>query len=90
MAIARGHHRAAVLPKKEVIKINKEQEKLEEAEMREAMIAAGIDPDDEAAAEAFRVKEEFKREYYLKMQEEIALAKKLALKKQKKQKGASK
>lgn len=74
----------AVMSIVDVFKAAKEQERIEEQEILEAMIAAGVDPNDEVAAETFRQKEEFKREYRLKMQEEIELAKKLARKKGKK------
>lgn len=71
----------------DVYRTAKKKEKEEEAEILAAMIAAGVDPNDEVAAETFRQKEEFKREYRLKMEEELELAKKEARKKQKKGSG---
>ena len=46
-----------------------------------AMQAAGVDPNDEEAAELFRQKEELKIEYRAKMEEELEKAKKEARKK---------
>ena len=60
----------------DVYRTARKKEKEEEREINEAMIAAGIDPNDEVAAETFRQKEEFKREYKMKMDEEVAAAKK--------------
>ena len=71
----------------DVYRTAKRKEKEEEAEILKAMVEAGVDPNDEVAAETFRQKEEFKREYRLKMEEELELAKKLARKKQKKGSG---
>ena len=68
----------------DVFKTARAKEKEEEAEILRLMIEAGIDPSDEEAAETFRQKEEFKREYRLKLQEEIELAKKEALRQKKK------
>lgn len=74
----------AVMSIVDVYRTAKAQERAEEEEILAAMIAAGIDPNDEVAAETFRQKEEFKREYRLKMQEEVELAKKRARKQHKK------
>lgn len=60
----------------DVYRTAKRKEKEEEEEINAAMIEAGIDPNDEAAAEMFRQKEEFKREYRMKVDEEVALARK--------------
>lgn len=65
----------------DVFKKAKAEEREEEARMLEAMVAAGVDPNDEEAAELFRQKEELKIEYRAKMEEELEKAKREARKK---------
>ena len=54
----------------DVVKDSRKKKKAEEAEMQEKLIAAGVDLNDEAAVEAFRIKEEIKQEYRDKLDEE--------------------
>ena len=54
----------------DVVKESRKKKKEEEAEMKQKLIAAGIDLEDEAAVEAFRIKEEIKQEYRDKLDEE--------------------
>lgn len=65
----------------DVFRAAKKEEQEEEAKMLLAMQAAGVDPNDEEAAELFRQKEELKIEYRAKMEEELERAKKEARKK---------
>lgn len=65
----------------DVFRTAKKEEKEEEEKMLKLMVASGVDPNDEEAAELFRQKEELKIEYRAKMEEEIAKAKKEARKK---------
>lgn len=60
----------AVITVVDVVKDSRKKKKEEEAELKEKLIAAGIDLEDEAAVEAFRIKEEIKQEYRDKLEEE--------------------
>lgn len=59
----------------DIIKSGRVKRKEEEKEMERLLVEAGIDPNDEAAVEAFKAKEEFKREYKERFEEEKEKAK---------------
>ena len=73
----------------DVCKTARARRKEEEEEMRQKMIEAGIDLEDEEAVELFKAKEEYKQEYRAKLAEEVEIAKAKMRKAQLKEEGGA-